>query len=307
MNPTRIDQGQAWAARNRAGESYSAIAQAEGLVSRNVVASAIRDYKREEQRMAAAEELAAPLTLDGDAVIVGDVHCPTHSERWVQRMMIIAERREVHRLIIAGDLINADAFSGYDPSLPSASFRAERDAARDFLARMLEHFGEVVIFPGNHERRLPKRTGAALNFTMLLDLLTGPVRNAGGRIVEKALDQEHLIASEWGHCHLISGGQAFRITHARNYGVNRLGVAGELALKYETNIINHHEHHLAMGYDRYGRYLIINNGGLFDASRLMYAILDDSKSPAMSNGFTVVKNGIPTLYGEGWFDWSEVE
>ena len=40
---------------------------------------------------------------------------------------------------------------------------------------------------------------------------------------------------------------------------------------------------------------------------LAYVMLDDSKSPVMQNAFTVLKNGVPHLYGRApMTDWGEV-
>ena len=79
----------------------------------------------------------------------------------------------------------------------------------------------------------------------------------------------------------------------------------DLALKYEQHIISHHEHHLAKGWSRSGKYVIINNGGLFDQDKLQFAVLTDSRAPMMKQGFTMLKNGVGTLFGPTPFtDWS---
>jgi len=87
--------------------------------------------------------------------------------------------------------------------------------------------------------------------------------------------------------------------------VNQLVVADQLAQKYQMHIIQHHEHHCAMGWDRYGRYVVVNNGGLFRPDVMAYAVMDDSKSPAMKRGFTLLRGGTPYLFSDEPFtDWS---
>ena len=84
-----------------------------------------------------------------------------------------------------------------------------------------------------------------------------------------------------------------------------LTVAGELALKFESNICAFHEHYLAMGWCRYHRYVIVNGGSLADASQLAYINLDDSKRPVFDTGFVLIRDGSPSLFGKSPFtDWS---
>ena len=60
-----------------------------------------------------------------------------------------------------------------------------------------------------------------------------------------------------------------------------------------------------MGWDRFKRYVIVNNGGLFDQSQMTYAVIDDSKSANMQNGFTLLRNGHANLLSvEPFTDWS---
>jgi len=146
---------------------------------------------------------------------------------------------------------------------------------------------------GNHERRVGKRTRAALQPRHLWALLSHDKR---------------VAVSVWGHCIIENPhGNDWRITHGSEYSVNQLTVADMLAQKYQQNIISHHEHHLAMGWDRYKRYVLVNNGGLFEQSDMPYVVLDDNKRPRMQNGFTVLSWGYPTVYGpEPFTNWARV-
>jgi hypothetical protein len=110
--------------------------------------------------------------------------------------------------------------------------------------------------------------------------------------------------SNLGHLTVDTTCGKYRVTHAKNYSVNQLTVADQLAQKYQTNVIQFHEHHLSMGWDRFGRYIAINGGGLFDPEQMIYATIDDNKSPAMKPGFVMLKNGTPYLFGNCPFtDW----
>jgi len=173
------------------------------------------------------------------------------------------------------------------------AFSREMDAARQFLDEYLTVFDRIWITIGNHERRVSRRTRLAISPALLLKMMAHSPR---------------VEISNWGHCVVENDrGYPWRVTHARNYSINQLTVADQLALKYQQNIIQHHEHHLAKGFDRYGRYVVINGGGLFNPAEMAYAVLDDSKSAAMVQGFTVLRNGVGEIYGpQGFTDWTAV-
>jgi hypothetical protein len=81
-------------------------------------------------------------------------------------------------------------------------------------------------------------------------------------------------------------------------------VASDLAQKYQQHIIGFHEHHLGMGWDRYKRYVVISGGCLVDVSKLAYVNLDDNRAAGMINGFVMLRNGTPYLFGpEPFTDW----
>lgn len=241
---------------------------------------------------AQSTRLGEPLHIVADNVMVtGDWQIPTTDCDMVALMLAVAKRhmKRPRTLIIAGDFINADAFTGYDPIYDEVGFSDEIDAARALMHTLLGVFETVYWTWGNHEQRVTKRTHGALTAKHVASIVTHSPR---------------VITSHWSHMTVSSGGQLWRITHPRNYSVNRLTTAGELALKHQCNIISHHEHHLAKGYDRYGRYVIVNNGGFFDQRTMGYVMLTDSKSPNMTSGFTLLRNGIPHLFGAYPFtDW----
>jgi hypothetical protein len=56
--------------------------------------------------------------------------------------------------------------------------------------------------------------------------------------------------------------------------------------------------------DRFDRYYIINNGGLFDQSKMAYVQLKTNTCANMSQGFTMIKNGYPYLFGN-FTDWEK--
>lgn len=240
-------------------------------------------------------QLPEPIAISGNAIITGDWQLPTTDYEFMKRIMHIGllELESPRKLIIAGDFLNNDAFSGYDDTVPSPRFNTEIKACKRVLDDLLRVFDEVVIFMGNHERRSQRKTKGQLTAELLFTLIT---------------TDERVTVSPHGFMELTSNGELYRVTHAKNYSVNQLTVADALAHKELCHIIQHHEHHLAIGYDRYKNFLIINNGGVFSQQDMAYVVIDDSKHANMANGFTMVKDGVPTLYGKYPFtDWTSTD
>ena len=273
---------------------YSTLAAEYGL-NVDSVRSRVGRYRRKHDVTRLEQQQGKPWLLPpGEYVVTGDYQIDTHSAHFVERMLAVAAGLPKPRtLIIAGDFINADAFSTYDQEVPLSSFDDEVEAGRAVFAQLLSVFGRVYWLMGNHERRVSRRTRAALQPRHLWALLCADKR---------------VEVSSWGHCVIDNpNGNDWRITHGSDYGVNQLTVADVLAQKYQQNIISHHEHHLAIGWDRFKRYVIINNGGLFEQSNMPYVVLDDSKHANMQNGFTVLSWGYPVVYGpEPFTNWGRV-
>lgn len=292
------------------GSSYAAIADYYGL-DVNGVRSRVNKARRKLELAALQRELTElrqrvqrldnplhpvqlgnPLALSGDWIIVGDVHCNTVRGDFFQRPLDIAARylTAPRQLIIAGDLLNADTWSSYEPTYAPASWENEIQATRYFLELYLKTFDRIVILVGNHELRVTRRTHAAITPELLMRMVS---------------TDERVTVSHFGHCVIESPSGAWRITHGSDYSVNQLTVTATLADKFHQHIIGHHQHHLAIGWSRFGQYVCVDNGGLFDCSQMAYVQIEDSKKPTMKVGFTLLKGGSPYLFGDAPFtDWN---
>ena len=262
-------------------------------MTRGKVAGIVKRQKEKDlnRRKFDTVALGTPFTLQGDFIIVGDVHVPTTDYDFASLVLVVAKKQGVKRLIIAGDMFNMDAFSLYEAVVASPSWREERDAARVLFHTWLEWFDDIYVIMGNHDRRLQKWAGGQLDESDIFGMVTSS-------------DKVHV--SNWGHLKVKTAQGDYMVTHSKEYSINQLTVANEMAQKYQCHMITHHEHHTAIGWDRYGRYVIVNNGGLFDQSKMAYVVLDSSKRPVMKNSFCMLKNGVPRLFGHVPFtDWSE--
>jgi Icc-related predicted phosphoesterase len=238
--------------------------------------------------------LGTPMYLTGSAIVLGDVHCPFTDWTYSHLVTKIAKHLpEPRQLVIAGDLFNLDIFSDYAKLVSGPGWHEEKEAARAIVQEWVSEFDHVYFLAGNHDRRVSRRTDGELDIRDLVDFLS--------------VSAAKFTPSLFGYCALESNGTIWRITHAKQYSVNRLTVAGELALKFQSNVITFHEHHQAIGWDRFGRYCIINGGSLVRQDEMAYAVLDDTKYPNWNTGFVMIRDGYPTLFGKPpitrWEDW----
>lgn len=234
-----------------------------------------------------------PVTLTGDAMIISDVHVPCTDWRVALRMCEIAEKYlpEPRTLIVAGDLVNLDWASSYPHIASPIHWKYEVKAAKALFDEWLGLFERIIVFAGNHDRRIAKWSAGNVD-----------VREMMRGIVSE--EEKRVIVSEWGHCILKSGGRTFRVTHGKNYSVNTGVVGNELANKFKQNIVSGHQHHGSISLDRTKAFIVVDNPALVDQRKLAYVTLDDNKSPNMGRGFTMIRNGEPTLFLEGLTQWA---
>lgn len=281
---------------NQKGKTFDELAEMLG-VTRGIVAGRIYRYKQSLRKNGIEPNpglfninIGHPFELAGDWMVVGDVHVPCTDYDFASLMPLVAKKQRIKNLLVAGDLYSMDAFSTYPKRIDHATWHQEKAAAIQLMAEWTRAFDRVVLLMGNHERRLEKFAEGAFDAEDVFAELKG-----SGKVE----------ASNFGWCTIKTKTGMWRATHQRNYSINQLVVVDQLAHKYQMNIIGHHEHHLAIGWDRYKNYIVINNGGLFDVTKMAYVNMDDSKSSGMAKGFTMLKNGHPHVFGESPFtDWN---
>ena len=277
--------------------SYAEIAEMLGI-TRNVVAGRIHRYLVQKGSVKDTPNLflnplKAPLTLQGDWLITGDVHVPATDYDFAQLVGVVGKKhmkKGNRNLLIAGDLFNADAFSRYINVVAPPAWAQERDAARLLVSQWLTVFDKVVFIMGNHDRRIQMITAGAFDETDIFGMITSSPK---------------AVSSVYGWCTIETPTGTWRVTHPKNYGINQLSVAEALAQKHQCHVITHHEHHAAIGHDRYKRWVLVNNGALVDDKKLAYVQLDDSKSAGMAKAFTLLKDGHPHLLADSpMTDWT---
>jgi hypothetical protein len=235
--------------------------------------------------------IGQPFVLEGDFVLVGDVHAPTTDWELAMKVIDVGERWGIRRLIIGGDMLNNDAFSHHPKTSDDIPYKQEAEAAAALLESWLDYFEEIIWISGNHERRFEKWLRGAKNIHDLKASI---------------LPDSRIKTSRFGYCLIDTPQGRWRVTHPREYSRIRIRKANFLCNKFRTHIWSFHEHHLGMTWNESGHNVLINGGGLYESKVMEYVQLDDTTHPHMCKGFGVLRGGYPKLYGMPPFtNWEE--
>jgi hypothetical protein len=182
-------------------------------------------------------------------------------------------------------------FSAYQHIVDPPTWHQERTSTEELFLEWVNVFDEIKALMGNHDRRLIKYTAAAFDETDILSIIQKDKKRWRNK-------EEKIQLSARGWCEIIAPSGLWRVTHPKNYSINQLVVADQIAQKFRCNVITAHEHHTAQGWDRFGNYVIINIGTLADQNKFAYVAMDDNKGAGMKHSFATLINGVPTLYGD---------
>ena len=223
------------------------------------------------------------LVVEGDALVLMDIHAPLHDAEWVNRVVALAKRVGIQKAIVGGDLVDLAAFSVYG-NVACTMPEMEILAAEQVVRTLAEEFVEVVYFAGNHEMRLARTTNHFISLQ---------------RIMELWVSSPNVRLSDYHWCTLVSGGVTYQVEHPRNYSRHALLVAKDLAAKYGCNVICGHGHKWGIGRDDWDRYWAIDSGVCCDVERVAYVALRHDRSPKWISGAVLVLEGTPLLLGKG--------
>lgn len=243
----------------------------------------------------------------GSFLAVCDIHAPCTDYDFAMLPAMIAKKhlkRGNRVLVVHGDVFDGAASSTWQKIVRDPTWDDERAAAANLFAIWGQVFDKIIIMPGNHDYRLLKRLEGEMSFgNMVWGMVDEKDKNLA-HMFGGLFSTGHLTISPVDHCLIDTPQGLYVIAHGSQYSINPLTVANEMAQKYHAHVILGHEHHLGLAMSRFGRYYLINNGGLFDDKKFSYVQLQANKRPAMKTGFTFVRDGFPNVFG-AWTDWNK--
>lgn len=263
------------------GRSMNSInKKCQGLIGDGILTPKIKkesDFKGLEFKPIEQERHVNFLRLTGDAISVSDVHVPFWDKRLLSYMLETAKKFVIKQLVINGDWLNMDSFSHW-----VTGFRGRKEtetellSASYYLVQCLKVFKKIYITSGNHEDRLFKILEGQIPHHTFLKMIT---------------DDDRVIKSDYSYCDL---GDTIRIVHPKNYGDRGGVVPTDLADKYEKHIISGHNHQWGIQVSKNGKWLGIDQGMGGDPEKIEYHQKSITRNRTWQQGFTLIKNYIPT-------------
>jgi len=212
-----------------------------------------------------------------DYMVSCDHHSPFYSEVYENRLIAIADRFGIRKHIIIGDLFDMDFIKRHPVSEGEETLGIEREVYHsDPVISLCDYFDENYLITGNHERRVGIQTEAKIQAQHLFGLFGKEVWDNKFRY---SVYDKLFIGEDW------------MVVHPVSYSQISTAVARRLAEKFGKNIINSHGHFVGMTYDRSGKYLAIDLGGMFDIRKIAYINLRTTSHPVWKNGFGMLRDG----------------
>lgn len=174
--------------------------------------------------------------------------------------------------------------------MPVLPVEEEIIAAEEFAGVLAKVFERVYWIKGNHDVRIYKRLlRASVNSTR------------ADRLIQLA---ENVTSTQYHWCIVESAGRIWQIEHPLSYSQTPGTVGNDLAARFLHNIVVAHSHAIGMRRDRSGKYTIIDSGGVFHPAKLTYINLVHKRSPAVNQGFALIRNGVGYLFDPCNIDWN---
>ena len=226
---------------------------------------------------------------EGSYMVSCDFHVPHHSEVWINRMLQLAEREGVLSHIIAGDLFDM-GFAKWS-KFQMMKDEGEREEELDdelvvcrTVMESLDYFKDTHLICGNHENRVDRLTDGRIQARHIIDLI------GEGKYKEK------FTVSVYDKIYI---GDKFLAVHPKSYSQIGGSTAVRLAEKFHLNVLNAHGHFVALRYDRSGKHMAADIGGMFDVKKIDYICKKTTTHPSWNNGFAMIVDGELELVHEG--------
>jgi hypothetical protein len=224
-------------------------------------------------------------------LLLGDAEIPDHDSEVFEAAIAIARKFDIKDLILTGDLIALDSFSKWmRAQVYQLAFREELDPMIMTIKVFLQTFDRIKYISGNHERRLNHAVDGHINIGDFLTNIPG------------------LEFSEYAYLDLKSGDQDWLVCHQKNFSVVPLSVPTKIAEVRQKNIWCAHNHRLAKGKDKSGRYHVVEGGHCRSVSHTAYKMLQVTTHPDWNAGFGMIINGYPHLVDKESLDfWLSID
>lgn len=217
-------------------------------------------------------------------LILGDLHVNFLDEEVFVRAMRFARSNKIKTVILAGDVLNADAFSVFPKVQPSQDFGIEVRQAGLMFSILAKCFDRIYWICGNHDRRIAKMAMGELTLDHIADVVCGAAR-------------KKTTVTQYSRMWVESKTGMWLIAHQKNYSRVKLSVARALAAKYGCHVICAHQHHCAVGSSDNGKLVVADLPCV--CSCPPYKALETSTAPEWCVGFGYIISGEYGFWAKG--------
>ena len=262
--------------------SFSQIGEALGISKDTVRGLYVRTPRIKAPTIHNSQEIK----IQGDVVVVGDVHVPYTNKKLVELVRKAGEKHKIKQIAIVGDLFSFSSLSRWPTVVREPTVSEELRGAREILSYWMQHFDQAFMCMGNNDLSLLGAVQGELEPDNLADMFR-PAEVAPERLRMTMMDRMWLKEPRW------------LLAHQIMYGRNKLSIAQQLSAKYECNVLTHHQHHQAVGQSSNGKYIVADNGCLCDAKATPYKTLSTNSFPEWCTGFSMFTEGVYHAYWHG--------
>ena len=222
-----------------------------------------------------------------------DIHAPLHSRLWIERLIRVGRSLKVHDLIIGGDLADNDSISRHGRAEAQAGYKVTKQTAGDIVYLLANEF-RLWLLPGNHDDRLRKRLDDDVPFA---DFVYAALAGRTPR--------NQLTITDYSYLYVQGPQRQWVVGHPSFYSRTPAKGLADVAQLHQMSVIGAHNHLQGMMWSPDGKHIAIDPGAMCDASITPYIQrgLGMSKFPIWRNGFVLIDNDRPTLFGDGLIEW----
>lgn len=204
-------------------------------------------------------------------LVIGDVHCPIHDERWVEMAITTAKHYECRNVVINGDLIDAGTISRHlgGEWRRKAELNDDIEASAAIVKLLCSEFDMVYYTLGNHSQRLIQRFMGEVAWQNLLKMI---------------FDNDKFKGTER---HFLDINSNIRCLHPRGYSKIRGKYTADMAQRYQIHLITGHHHHTASTVSADGKFQAVEVGTLARIDLFGYSQYAMHGMPEMENGFAI--------------------
>lgn len=267
----------------------------------------------------------APLSMEGDAVVLPDIEAPFQHAEFFNRVLDLADAWGMTQAIVAGDLLHFDSITAWEANwmekgnaglteiaerkLMNAAMELPKKHQNKMMNTIIDISGEVEDGDPNISQELRaarKCVSAMAGCFENIDFVLGNHDGRFLRTIGSSMFPEELLrlvdqnnpkwrVAPYYYSYLETEGGRYQIEHPKTWAKSS---ATKLAAKYQCHILQAHSHKWIFDLDPSGSFYAIQMGCIVDEMRLPYAAQRHGTADPHMLGAVIVRDGFPYLLSD---------